>query len=74
MPDVKPKFREIRRWLRQDGWVIVKRTATRHEHYKHPTKVGRVTIAGPDGVEPGHDTWKAIRRQAGWDKDGKHDI
>ena len=57
------KVREILRLLRDDGWVSV---ATRgsHTQLKHPTKPGRVTVAG----HPNHDlapgTLKSILVQA----------
>jgi predicted RNA binding protein YcfA (HicA-like mRNA interferase family) len=69
-----PKFRIIRKWLREDGFVPLRRTASSHEQYVHPKKIGRVTIAGADGEEPGIQTWKSIRRQANWDEEGKHDV
>lgn len=39
------KVSEALRMLKDDGWVLV---ATRgsHRQFKHPTKVGRVTVAG----------------------------
>lgn len=50
--------------LEEDGWYLV---ATRgsHRQYKHPSKPGRVTLAG----QPGHDlapgTLNSILKQAG---------
>ena len=59
------KVREVIRKLEDDGWYLV---ATRgsHRQYKHPTKLGRVTIAGhpSDDLAPG--TLNSIRKQAGW--------
>lgn len=58
------KVREILRLLREEGWVEV---ATRGSHvqFKHPTKPGRVTVAGHtnDDLAPG--TLKSILVQAG---------
>jgi predicted RNA binding protein YcfA (HicA-like mRNA interferase family) len=57
------KIRDIIRIIEDDGWYIV---ATRgsHRQYKHPTKLGRVTISG----NPGHDvmpgTLNSILKQA----------
>ena len=57
------KVRDVLRLLRDDGWVSV---ATRGSHIqlKHPTKPGRVTVAG----HPNHDlapgTLKSILVQA----------
>jgi predicted RNA binding protein YcfA (HicA-like mRNA interferase family) len=58
------KVREAIRLLEDDGWYLV---ATRgsHRQYKHPTKPGRVTIAGKpsDDLAPG--TRNSIVKQAG---------
>jgi predicted RNA binding protein YcfA (HicA-like mRNA interferase family) len=58
------KVRELIRVLEADGWSLV---ATRGSHcqYKHPTKPGRVTVAGKssDDIAPG--TLSNIRKQAG---------
>jgi predicted RNA binding protein YcfA (HicA-like mRNA interferase family) len=57
------KVREVLRLLRDDGWSEV---ATRGSHvqFKHPTKTGRVTVAGHpnDDLAPG--TLKSILDQA----------
>jgi predicted RNA binding protein YcfA (HicA-like mRNA interferase family) len=51
------KVREAIRLIEDDGWYLV---ATRgsHRQYKHPTKPGRVTIAGKpsDDLAPGART------------------
>lgn len=56
--------RDVIRLIEANGWKLV---ATRgsHRQYKHPTKPGRVTIAGnpKDGLAPG--TLDSILRQAG---------
>ncbi len=56
--------REIQRIIEDDGWAIVARKGS-HRQYKHPTKPGRVTIAGhpKDDLAPG--TQNSILRQAG---------
>ena len=58
------KVREAIRLIEDDGWVLV---ATRgsHRQYKHPSKPGRVTIAGKpsDDLAPG--TRNSIMKQAG---------
>jgi len=57
------KVRDIIKLIRDDGWDLV---ATRgsHRQYKHPTKPGRVTIAGKlsHDVTPG--TLNSILKQA----------
>jgi predicted RNA binding protein YcfA (HicA-like mRNA interferase family) len=56
--------RDIIRQIEEDGWRHI---ATRgsHRQYKHPTKLGRVTVAGKprDDVSPG--TLNSILKQAG---------
>jgi len=58
------KVRDAIRLIEDDGWYQV---ATRgsHRQYKHPTKPGRVTIAGKpsDDLAPG--TRNSILKQAG---------
>lgn len=58
------KVREAIRVIEDDGWYLV---ATRgsHRQFKHPTKPGRVTIAGKpsDDLAPG--TRNSIMKQAG---------
>jgi predicted RNA binding protein YcfA (HicA-like mRNA interferase family) len=58
------KVRDAIRLIENDGWYHV---ATRgsHRQFKHPSKAGRVTIAGKpaDDLAPG--TWASILKQAG---------
>jgi predicted RNA binding protein YcfA (HicA-like mRNA interferase family) len=58
------KVREAIRLIEDDGWYLV---ATRgsHRQFKHPSKSGRVTIAGKpsDDLAPG--TQNSILKQAG---------
>lgn len=57
------KVREVIELIEEDGWYLVA-TKGSHRQYKHPTKSGRVTIAG----HPGHDlapgTLNSILKQA----------
>ena len=57
------KVREVIRMIEEDGWYLVV-TRGIHRQYKHPTKPGRVTIAG----HPNHDltpgTLNSILKQA----------
>jgi predicted RNA binding protein YcfA (HicA-like mRNA interferase family) len=61
------KVSEVLRMLHNDGWYLV---ATRgsHRQFKHPTKAGRVTIAGKpsDDLAPG--TLNSILKQSGLKK------
>ncbi len=58
------KVGDILVMLRNDGWMLV---ATRgsHRQFKHPSKSGRVTVAGKpsDDLAPG--TLNSILKQAG---------
>lgn len=57
------KVREVIRLIESDGWCLAA-TKGSHQQYKHPTKPGRVTIAGhpSDDLAPG--TLNSILRQA----------
>jgi predicted RNA binding protein YcfA (HicA-like mRNA interferase family) len=57
------KVRDIIRLIEEDGWYQVD-TKGSYRQYKHPTKVGRVTIAGHlnDDLAPG--TLNSILKQA----------
>ncbi|MBI3538223.1 MAG: type II toxin-antitoxin system HicA family toxin [Chloroflexi bacterium] len=44
------KVRDILKLIEEDGWYLVS-TKGSHRQYKHPTKPGRVTVAG----NPSHD-------------------
>ena len=58
------KVGEVVRMLIADGWVLI---ATRgsHRQFKHPTKLGRVTVPGKpsDDLAPG--TLNSVLKQAG---------
>jgi predicted RNA binding protein YcfA (HicA-like mRNA interferase family) len=61
------KVGEILDKLREEGWYLVA-TKGSHRQFKHPTKPGRVTVAGKnrDALPPG--TLNSIFKQAGWKK------
>jgi predicted RNA binding protein YcfA (HicA-like mRNA interferase family) len=58
------KVREAIRLIEQDGWFLVE-TRGSHRQFKHPSKPGRVTVAGKpsDDLAPG--TRNSIIKQAG---------
>jgi predicted RNA binding protein YcfA (HicA-like mRNA interferase family) len=58
------KIRDIIRMLERDGWLLV---ATRgsHRQYRHPTKPGRVTVAGKPSDELARGTLNSVLKQAG---------
>jgi len=57
------KIRDVIKLIEGDGWYLVT-TKGNHRQYKHPTKTGRVTIAG----HPNHDlapgTLSSVFKQA----------
>lgn len=58
------KVKAITKLVEADGWFIV-RTKGSHNHYKHLTKKGVVTIAGHPNEELKPKTEASILRQAG---------
>lgn len=58
------KVRDVIRLLEQNGWMLIA-TSGSHRQFKHPTRPGRVTVAGKpsDDLAPG--TLNSIFRQAG---------
>jgi predicted RNA binding protein YcfA (HicA-like mRNA interferase family) len=60
------KYREIVRLIEEDGWRLVRQRGS-HAQYAHPTKPGKVTIAGhPNNDVPRHHSQHP--RQAGLPK------
>ncbi len=57
------KIRDVINLIEEDGWYLVT-TKGSHRQYKHPTKPGRVTIAGHpnDDLAPG--TLNSVFKQA----------
>lgn len=57
------KVREVLATLGSDGWYLV---ATRgsHRQFKHPTKPGRVTVAGKPSDDLALGTLASIFKQA----------
>jgi predicted RNA binding protein YcfA (HicA-like mRNA interferase family) len=58
------KVRQAIKLIEKDGWYLA-RTRGSHRQYKHPSKIGLVTISGKpkDDLAPG--TWNSIQKQAG---------
>jgi predicted RNA binding protein YcfA (HicA-like mRNA interferase family) len=58
------KFRELIRLLEDDGWRVVGQRGS-HQQYEHPSKPGKVTVAGKPGADVPKGTAANILRQAG---------
>ena len=58
------KVGEAIRLLERDGWILV---ATRgsHRQYRHPVKLGRVTVAGKPSEDLAPGTLNSILKQSG---------
>jgi predicted RNA binding protein YcfA (HicA-like mRNA interferase family) len=50
--------------IEKDGWYQMKSKGSSHRQFKHPTKPGRVTIAGPLGDDLAPGTFNSILKQA----------
>jgi predicted RNA binding protein YcfA (HicA-like mRNA interferase family) len=59
------KVREVLQRLQHDGWFQVKSKGS-HRQFKHPTKPGRVTVAGKPSHTVPLGTLSSIFKQAGW--------
>jgi predicted RNA binding protein YcfA (HicA-like mRNA interferase family) len=58
------KVGEILKILNKDGWYLVTQKGS-HRQLKHPTKKGRVTVAGKPSDELHPKTENSILKQAG---------
>jgi predicted RNA binding protein YcfA (HicA-like mRNA interferase family) len=64
------KFRELIQMLERDGWSQVTQRGS-HRQYRHPTKPGRVTVAGKPNQDIAPGTLGSILRQAGLTKEAR---
>jgi len=53
----------VLRLLVSDGWVLVVQRGS-HRQFKHPTKPGRVTVAGKPSDDLARGTLQSITKQA----------
>lgn len=58
------KVRDLIKQLESDGWFLVN-TEGSHRQFKHPTKPGKVTIAGKPSDDVRKGTLASILKQAG---------
>lgn len=63
------KVSEMLKLLAGDGWEL-KRTRGSHRQFVHPTKPGKVTVAGKPSETIKPKTEASVLRQAGLSKDG----
>jgi predicted RNA binding protein YcfA (HicA-like mRNA interferase family) len=57
------KIRDLIKLLNQDGWFLVAQVGS-HRQFRHPTKPGRVTVAGSLGDDLAVGTLNSIKKQA----------
>jgi len=58
------KIRDVLKDLRRDGWKLRVMEGS-HRQFVHPTKPGKVTVAGHPAAELDPKTKKSIMKQAG---------
>jgi len=58
------KVRKLIKLLEEDGWAQVRQTGS-HRQFRHPVKLGTVTVAGKPSVDMPPGTLNAILKQAG---------
>ena len=57
------KVRDVIRRIEDEGWYL-ERTRGSHRQFAHPTKPGKVTLAGKPSTDVPIGTLKSIWRQA----------
>ncbi|MBM4124954.1 MAG: type II toxin-antitoxin system HicA family toxin [Nitrospira sp.] len=57
------KVRDVIALIRADGWYEVTQRGS-HRQFKHPTKKGRVTVAGHPSDEMAPGTLSSVLKQA----------
>lgn len=58
------KVRQLIKLIQDDGWYLV-RTRGSHRQFKHPTKLGTVTVSGNMGLDVPKGRLNSVLRQAG---------
>ncbi len=58
------KIRDVIKLVEDDGWRLHSQAGS-HRQYKHPTKPGRVTVAGHPSKDLAPGTLRSILKQAG---------
>ncbi len=60
----KGTIRDMLEILRKDGWIQVNQKGS-HRQFKHPSKPGKVTVDGKEGISVDVWLWNSMLRQAG---------
>jgi predicted RNA binding protein YcfA (HicA-like mRNA interferase family) len=58
------KVREAIKLIERDGWYLARMRGS-HRQFKHPQKLGLVTIAGHPSVDMPRGTLNSVLKQAG---------
>lgn len=61
----KYKVKEVIKMLEEDGWIL-DRTRGSHRQFKHPAKLGTVTVNGKPNQVLEQFILNSIWKQAGW--------
>ena len=64
------KVAAILKLIQDDGWYLVAVRGS-HRQFRHPTKAGRVTVAGKPSRELSHALERSILKQAGLTRRGQ---
>jgi predicted RNA binding protein YcfA (HicA-like mRNA interferase family) len=60
-----PKYRDFARQLKDEGWTVKSQEGS-HQQWVHPTKPGKVTVAGHPNEDIPKGTYRKMRKQAGF--------
>jgi predicted RNA binding protein YcfA (HicA-like mRNA interferase family) len=58
------KVRDVIQLIERDGWYLAAQRGS-HRQFKHPSKPGKVTVAGHPLVDMAKGTYNNILKQAG---------
>ena len=66
------KLKDVLARLKEGGWFEVG-TEGSHRQFKHPTKSGKLTVAGKPSMDISPKTYSSIKKQAGWTKEASEE-
>jgi predicted RNA binding protein YcfA (HicA-like mRNA interferase family) len=64
------KIRDMLKLLKEDGWHLITQEGS-HRQFKHPAKLGRVTVAGHPSKDLHPEILDSIFKQAGLKEEQK---